>query len=441
MIGKLMSKKKLAINKKAAMNREQLAVNRNELNANRYPLTAHSSLITRHLSLYSTYDKWLFIITALLVVSGALMVFSSTSVIPPALSKKGITEFYYFKRHLLTIFLGFVCMLFAYRLRPYSFEKMAIPLLIFSFLLLVLVFVPGIGVSANGARRWIRLWPSTFQPSELVKLSMVIFLAKYMSMPGYRTDSFGSFIKPVIVMGIFQVIMLKQPDFGGAISLAFLTFIMLFFSGIRLRYLMSLSILALPVIYILIKEPYRLRRLTSFLDPWSDPQGNGFQLVQSFIALGNGGLTGVGLGGSRQKLSYLPESHTDFIFSIIGEEFGFIGVSVVVGLFLFLFLRGVSIANRTKEGFLFYLPIGLSLLITLQALINFAVATGMVPTKGLPLPFISYGGSSLLVNMTAIGMLLNISRGEDQRRMPDIDQNIMKRKKARRALYGMQNAK
>ncbi|MBM4128629.1 MAG: hypothetical protein FJ243_00760, partial [Nitrospira sp.] len=205
------------------------------------------------------------------------------------------------------------------------------------------------------------------------------------------------------------------------------------------RYLLFLAILALPVVFKLITEPYRLRRIISFLDPWKEPQGSGFQLVQSFIALGSGGLTGVGIGGSKQKLAYLPESHTDFIFSIIGEEFGFIGVSVVMLLFLLLFVRGMTIANRAKDRFAHFLAVGLSLMISLQALINFAVATGMVPTKGLPLPFISYGGSSLLVNMIAIGLLLNISKGRENREMVEGHQKIMLRRRAKRALYGMRN--
>jgi cell division protein FtsW len=186
----------------------------------------------------------------------------------------------------------------------------------------------------------------------------------------------------------------------------------------------------------LIMEPYRLKRVTSFLNPWADPQGSGFQLVQSFIALGSGGLTGVGLGNSQQKLLYLPESHTDFIFSIIGEEFGFFGVTAIVLLFLILFLKGISIANRTQDRFGYYLAIGLSLMIALQALINFAVATGLVPTKGLPLPFISYGGSSLLVNLIAVGMLLNISRSRQERKDALVDKDILVRKKARRSVYG-----
>lgn len=376
-------------------------------------------------------DKWLLLIAVLLVGFGALMIYSSTSVVTPVLAKRGVTEFYYFKRHIFTILVGFTFMIVAYKLNPPFIKKISIPLLIFSFLLLVLVFVPHIGVSAGGARRWLRLWPSTFQPSELVKLSMVIFLARYMSMPEYRPDNFVSFLKPLGVMVIFQAAFLKQPDFGAAMSLTFLTFAMLFLSGVKLRYIASLFLLAVPVIIKLAMEPYRLRRITSFLNPWDDAQGSGFQLVQSFIALGSGGFAGVGLGSSKQKLAYLPESHTDFIFSIIGEEFGLIGVIIIIALFLILFIKGVSIANRTRDRFVYYLATGLSLMISLQALINFAVATGLVPTKGLPLPFISYGGSSLLVNMAAIGILLNISRGEESSPVFN-NREMLVRRKARR---------
>jgi len=382
------------------------------------------------------YDRWLLLVMVLLTGLGALMIYSTTSVITPVLAKKGVSEFYYFKRHLFTILIGFSFMVIAYRINPGFIKKASIPLLIFSFVLLILVFMPGIGVSAGGAQRWIRLWPSTFQPSELVKLAMVIFLARYISMPGFRTDSFVSFLKPVLVMVLFQILILKQPDFGAAMSLAFITFAMLFLSGVRLRYIASLIVLALPVVIKLAMQPYRLKRITSFLNPWDDPQGSGFQLIQSFIALGSGGLAGVGLGSSKQKLAYLPESHTDFIFSIIGEEFGFFGVTIVIAFFLFLFIKGIEIANRTKDQFVYYLATGLSLMIALQALINFAVATGMVPTKGLPLPFISYGGSSLLVNMAAVGILLNISRGEEIREIPNMNREILARRKARRVLYG-----
>lgn len=364
---------------------------------------------------FKTYDGFLLFFMLLLLSFGALMIYSSTSVITPLLAKKNITEFYYFKRHIFTMVIGIIVMLFAYRMKPSMLNRASIPLLIFSFVLLILVFLPHIGVTAGGARRWIRLWPTTFQPSELVKLAMVIFLARHLSMPSYNTESFASFVKPLLVMVIFQVVFLKQPDFGATMSLAFLTFAMLFISGIRLRYIASVLLLAIPVLYMLIMEPYRLRRITSFVDPWKDPQGSGFQLVQSFIALGSGGLTGLGLGESKQKLSFLPASHTDFIFCLVGEELGLIGASVIIALFMLLFIRGISIANRSKDRFVYYLAYGLTLMISLQALVNFAVVTGLVPTKGLPLPFMSYGGSALLVNMASVGILLKISKGDEDR--------------------------
>ncbi|MBI4685038.1 MAG: putative lipid II flippase FtsW [Nitrospirae bacterium] len=395
----------------------------------------NSQIAARHATATGDYDRWLLLITFLLVGLGAVMIYSSTSVVPPSLTKKNITQFFYFKRHLFTMILGFAAMFTAYRLKVETIQKFALPLLIFSFLLLMLVFVPAIGISSGGARRWLRLWPSTFQPSELVKLSMVIYLAKYMSASDYRTDSFISFIKPIAVMGTFQVIFLLQPDFGAAISLGIITLAMLFFSGMRLRYLLSLAAVTVPLIIKLIKEPYRWKRVTSFLNPWDDPQGSGFQLVQSFIALGSGGLRGVGLGDSKQKLLFLPEPHTDFIFSLIGEELGLIGATAVIILFLLLFFRGIAITNKAKDGFVYYLSFGLSIMIAFQVLINFFVVTGLIPTKGLPLPFISYGGSSLLVNMAAVGMLLNFSRDLGNRKVYDRTRDMIVRKKALRTVY------
>lgn len=381
-------------------------------------------------------DRWLLMVTLLLLGFGALMIYSSTSVVTPVLARKKITEFYYFQRHLFTMLFGFIMMFVAYRVRPALLKRLSIPLLILSFVLLVLVFVPGIGVSAGGARRWLRLWPSTFQPSELCKLAMVIFLAWFISMKDYRADRFVYFFIPVAVMAVFQVVFLKQPDFGAAMSLGALTLGMLFLSGTRLRYIMYLLLLCLPVIVKLLQEPYRLRRITSFIDPWKDPQGSGFQLVQSFIALGSGGLYGVGLGKSRQKLDFLPEVHTDFIFSMVGEELGFAVASLVVVLFAFLFLRGVAIANKSREKFIYYLSFGLSMMLGFQALVNFSVITGLLPTKGLPLPFISYGGSALLVNMVAVGILLRVSKQDMNRKVKDRLGEIIKRKKAKRAVYG-----
>lgn len=386
------------------------------------------------------FDKGLLLVTLLLLITGAIMIYSSTSVITPLAAKKNLTPFYYFKRHLFTMMIGFLFMFMAYSTDRDLLEKLSLPLLIFSFLLLLAVFIPKVGISVGGARRWIRLWPSTFQPSELVKLSMVIFLARYLSTPYFRRDSFISFLIPVGIMAVFQIIFMIQPDFGATISLGLLTLIMLIHGGSRLRYVVSLTILAIPVIIKLIMEPYRLKRVLAFLDPWSDPRDSGFQLIQSFIALGSGGLTGVGLGEGRQKLSFLPEIHTDFIFSLIGEELGFIGAATVVTLFLIIFIKGISIAGRLN-GFGHYLAYGLTIMISLQALINFSVATGLVPTKGLPLPFISYGGSSLLVNMTAIGMLLKLSKGERPVKIKDARDILIEKKKALLSVYGRESIK
>ena len=397
-------------------------------------MTTHNRLSVTNLFVIRNHDKVLLFIMLLLIAFGTLMIYSSTSVITPLLAKRNITEFYYFKRHLFTMVMGSLAMLVAYRVKPSFLKKISVPLLVFSFFLLLLVFFPYIGVTAGGARRWIRLWPTTFQPSELVKLAIVIFLAKYMSAADYNTERFSSFVKPLLVMALFQVVFLKQPDFGATMSLGLLTFGMLFISGMRLRYLGSVLVLAIPVIVKLVMEPYRLRRITSFIDPWKDPQGSGFQLIQSFISIGSGGVTGLGLGESKQKLSFLPASHTDFIFCLVGEELGLIGATLVIALFMFLFLRGIWIANKSSDGFHYYLAYGLTMMISIQALINFAVVTGMVPTKGLPLPFMSYGGSALLVNMAVIGLLLRISKGDDEVAEDDYSA-VIARKIARRNIY------
>ncbi|GAB4483076.1 MAG: putative lipid II flippase FtsW [Thermodesulfovibrionales bacterium] len=380
------------------------------------------------------YDKLLLLSAVMLAAFGALMIYSSTSVVTPTLAKRHITEFYYFKRHLFTMALGAIVLVLAYQMKPSALQRMSVPLLAASGVLLLLVFAPVIGVTAGGARRWIRLWPTTFQPSELVKLAMVVFLARYLSQPDYQSDRFSSFVKPLLVMALFQAVFLRQPDFGATMSLGFLTFALLFIAGTRLRYLLSLLALAVPVIVMLAMKPYRLRRITAFLDPWSDPQGSGFQLIQSFIALGSGGITGLGLGESKQKLSFLPANHTDFIFCLVGEELGLIGAALLIFLFILLFIRGIAIANRAKDPFHYYLAYGLTLMISLQALINFCVVTGMVPTKGLPLPFLSYGGSALLVNMAAVGILLRLSKG-DERQPARTDRDLVARKVARRNLY------
>jgi cell division protein FtsW len=372
------------------------------------------------------------VIVFLLIFIGLIAVYSSTSVINPEtvekLHRKGIvvSPFMYLKKQLFTVLLGIVAMIVAYKTPIQILKKIAIPLLILSLFTLLLVFTP-LGIEGNGARRWIKIWPSAFQPSEFVKLSMIIFLSWYMSTSFYNKDRLSCFLIPIFVMGIIQLIFIKQPDFGAVMSLGILTISMLFLSGIKLRYLFSLIILTIPVIIKLASEPYRLKRIVAFLDPWKDPQGSGFQLVQSFIALGSGGLTGVGLGEGKQKLSFLPEVHTDFIFAHLGEELGFIVAIFVIILFVLLFIKGIRISKKQEEPFCYYLSYGISLMLAIQSIINFAVVTGMVPTKGLPLPFISYGGSSLLISMTAVGVLLNLSRMENNMQISGV--------KKKRALY------
>jgi cell division protein FtsW len=383
-------------------------------------------------------DKWLLLLVIVLVVFGALMIYSSTSVLTGVMLKKNVTSpLYYFKRHLFTICLGLIAMAVVYRIRPDLLGKISPVLLVISLGLLLLVFTK-LGIAAGGAKRWIRLWPSTFQPSEFVKLAMVIFLAWYLSRKFYDPESFWLTMLPIGVMGVFQIIFLTQPDFGAVITLGIITLGMMFLSGMRLKYLLSLCLLAVPVVIKLAMEPYRLKRIASFIDPWSDPRGSGFQLIQSYLALGRGGFDGVGLGKSMQKLAFLPEMHTDFIFSIIGEELGFLAASGLVMAFLLLFLRGIQIAGKFQEEdrFHYYLAYGCSLMLALQALVNFGVVTGLLPTKGLPLPFISYGGSSLLVTLMLMGILFRLSKGEAPRRTEDPFGEAISRRKARRAVYG-----
>ncbi len=351
-----------------------------------------------------------------LTLIGVLMVYSSTALISTRQYGNG---FHYLWNHLFTVVIGIMAMFTISRFDHQRLGHLSIFLLFISFILLLLVFVPGMGLSVNGARRWIRLWPTTFQPSEFVKISMVIFLASYMSKNMYRMKElrYGILI-PVGIMVAFQSVIILQPDFGGMMNIGILTLCLLFLGGARLTYLAAVVLLSLPVIYILIaSSPYRWKRVMAFIDPWQDPFGSGFQLVQSFIAFGRGNILGVGIGRSKQKLFFLPEAHTDFIFSLIGEELGLIGVLVVIGLFIWLITKGIEIAKRTDDSFGYYLAMGLTMMIGIQVLINFAVATGLMPTKGLPLPFISYGGSALLINMIAMGILMNILENNKKREL------------------------
>lgn len=354
-------------------------------------------------------DKTLMAVAILLLVIGLVMIYSASAVLA---SRQYGGSFFFFKRQILWAVIGLAAMVAASRL-PYSiWQPAALPLIFVTLLLLVLVLIPGIGVEVNGSRRWLRLGPMTLQPSELARLCGVVYLARYLAKrPGRLDDFFRGFLPPLIVIGVILALIMGESDLGTAAVMGMVAALMLFIGGARLRHLWMMGLLSAPVLYAMImKIGYRRARLMAFLDPWQDPSDSGFQMIQSFLALGNGGPIGVGLGNGHQKLFFLPYPHTDFIFAVIGEELGFIGTGVVVLLFGVLAWRGLVIALRGPDLFGRYLAFGLTMMIAVQAFINMAVVTGLLPTKGLALPFLSYGGSSLLVNLVAVGVLSNISK-------------------------------
>jgi len=354
-------------------------------------------------------DPVLFSAVIILVCLGLVAVYSSSAMVSYAQADE---MFLYLKRQAFWAILGTGAMVMAMRVPYQKWQKTALPLLVISLLLLLLVMVPQFGKTVYGARRWLKFGPLVFQPVELAKLSVVIYLADTLTRKQMVIKRFFRTLVPaLLVLGVFSVLLLKQPDLGSTVIIVSIGVFMFFIAGVRLSQLAALGVSSVPVIYHeIISAPYRLQRLKSFIDPWADPRNDGFQMVQSFLALGSGGIFGVGLGNSQQKFFYLPTPHTDFIFSIIGEEFGFIGAGLIVALFLCVVWRGMRIATMTEEMFGRLLAAGITVMIGIQAIINIGVVTGSLPTKGTTLPFISYGGSALLLNMTAIGILLNISR-------------------------------
>lgn len=316
-------------------------------------------------------------------------------------------------KHLLWIFIGILLAISMAKVDYHYLYKLSIPILGLSFIFLLIVLLPGVGTVTNGARRWIRISQILgFQPSEFAKLAIIIFLSGYIAKNHSRMSEFKcGFIIPIGVMTVTSALIIKEPDFGTAAFIAILSLIMLIAGGTRIIFVWFTAIAAVPFIYNLLFEvSYRKDRLTSFLDPWKDPSGTGYHVIQSWIALGSGGLTGLGIGSSKQKLFFLPESNSDFIFTIIGEELGFLGVIVIISLFLLLIWQGLKIVHTAKDVFGFFLGLGITVMFGLQAIINIAVVSGIVPTKGIPLPFISSGGSSLIFSMIGIGILINIAR-------------------------------
>ena len=356
-----------------------------------------------------TPDMWLFGVAVMLLSAGVVMVYSASAVV--AADRFG-DPYFFLKRQLFWALLGSVGMLVAVRVDYRRLERFVLPALVLAGVLLVLVLIPPIGQAINGTRRWIRLGPVSFQPAELAKVALVFYLAAFVARRQEEVaDVRRGILPPLLVAGSFAALVLVQPDLGNCLTLVALTFGLLYLAGSPVRYLAWAMAPALPLLVLAIyAAPYRLRRVTAFWDPWADPRGSGFQIIQSWLAFGNGGLVGQGIGGSRQKLFYLPESHTDFIFAVVGEELGFLGAAAFVALFAVLVWRGLRVGLRTSEPFGAYLALGITLLIATQTLVNLGVVTGLLPTKGLPLPFISFGGSALSMTMLSTGVLLNISQ-------------------------------
>jgi cell division protein FtsW len=339
---------------------------------------------------------------------GLIMIFSAS----PTLGLRLGDGFYFIKRHVFYLLLGFLALYFGFRLDLGLLKKRANAIFIAAVFLLLLVYIPGVGRKVLGASRWIELGILSFQPSELIKFATVLSLAGFLAGRKEKVkDLFQGFVPPLLLVGVVFALIVKQPDLGTALTIAVTSFLMLFAAGADLRHLASFGgVGVIGVIALSIASPYRLRRLLSYLDPWQDPQGAGFQIIQSLLAIGSGGLLGLGLGASRQKYFYLPQQFTDFIFAILCEELGFIGGVAVVALFCLFAARGLLIALSAADPFKKLLAVGLVSWITVQALMNIMVVVGLIPTTGIPLPFISYGGTAAVINLFAVGVILNISR-------------------------------
>jgi len=355
-------------------------------------------------------DPILFIIIVIILAIGIVMVTSSGYMI--AAGKYG-DGFYYTKKQGLSMMFGLGLMLVLSRVPPSFWRKAAGPLLASGVFLLILVFVPGIGTELGGSHRWLKA-PFGFyvQPSEFIKYAVIIFFAGSLAKKGEGIRDFAvGFLPHVLIMGLVVFLLLMQPDFGSAVIIAAVGFLMLFVAGVRLQHLLGSMILCLPFLFhIAISANYRMARLRSFLDPWGDPLNSGFQIIQSLVAFGCGGIWGVGVGKGIQKLFYLPQPHTDFVFSVVGEELGFVGVATLIILFYLIIFRGFVSAIKSSEDFERFLAFGITALIGLQAMVNMAVAMGLLPTKGLPLPFVSLGGTSLVMNLAGVGILMAIIR-------------------------------
>jgi cell division protein FtsW len=353
-------------------------------------------------------DAVLFVVVLALLAIGLVMVYSASSVVAYATLQDSA---YYLKRQAMWTVIGLAALWIARSVHYQRLRGLAVPLLIAAAVLLVAVLVPSIGRVAGGARRWIVAGPVSFQPVEIAKLALVLYLAQFATRRGMSMQDFSrGVLPPLAVTGILAALVLKQPNAGSAFMLVGVAMIVLFLGGARLVHLMLVGAAAAPAAALAVAAAhYRMQRLLAFLNPWQDPQGSGFNIIQSMLAFGSGGLFGVGLGASSQKFFYLPERHTDFIFAILGEELGLLGTGGVLLLFALFAYRGYRIARAAPDRFGALLAAGLTAMITGQALLNMGVTTGALPVTGVPLPLVSFGGSSLVMTMIEIGILSNIS--------------------------------
>jgi cell division protein FtsW len=366
-------------------------------------------------------DLVLLLAVLILVSIGTVMIYSSSSIMAAASQAHHHDGWYFLKKQVVFVVLGFGIMLLMAKIPYYYLKKAAYPGILVSIVLLSLVLIPHLGVRAGGATRWLRMGFFSFQVSELVKICMILFLAHFLNRKiDYRKNFSRGVAVPLSVTAVIMLLIILEPDFGTCAIMSGILLLMFYMAGARLVHLGALLAGLIPVgIWFLVNESYRIKRLTAFLDPWQDPQRSGFQVIQSLISFGSGGAFGVGVGDSMQKLFYLPEPHTDFILSIIAEEAGFVGVFVVIALFVVLIVRGFLIAFKAPDLFGTLVAAGLTMLLALEAVINIPGVMGLIPLKGLALPFLSYGGTSLVMSLAAIGILLNIStfsekKGESQ---------------------------
>lgn len=357
--------------------------------------------------LRSGFDIWLAAAVFVLLALSVAMVYSA-SVFQ---GLRAGDEALYLKKQLLWVIVGLGVMSCTAFIDYRAWMRWIYPILLLSLLSLVLLFVPGLGHRINGALRWYRIGSSGLQPSELAKLVLILYLSYSLAKKGEKVKRFSvGFLPTSLVAGIFVAVVLVQPDLGTSAVLALITVTMMIVAGARLSFLLFGAVAAAPIVYHqLFAVEWRAQRILAFRDPWAYAQEDGYQLTQSLKALGSGGLDGAGLGASKVKLGFLPEAHTDFIVPVLGEELGFLGIFLVVALFLIIAWRGYRIAWRCPDRYGALIAVGITTWISAQALVNLAVTTGLVPTKGITLPFVSYGGSSMLACMAALGVLLNVS--------------------------------